>query len=1225
MPNLSTPIGDLRARYDVVVIGSGYGGAVVARVMAESAQARRKPDEKPLTVCVLERGLEIRPGQYPTSLLAALRAGQIDTSVGHFGRQTSLFDLRMNRDLTVLVGCGLGGTSLINASVILEPKDFSDPSWPEDLRALWPEELQKKDALKSEFDDVKKALGAVALPDDIDLDKVTRLIESATGKPKQKGNPRQKETSRKDHLPPIAVSFHTHINAFGVQQGRCTLCGNCITGCNHSAKNTLIMNYLPAAATAGASIFCGMQVAAIEPSDERPGDWLVHTRILDRGTRLFGSPEVPIRAGMVFLASGTLGSTEILLRSRDRYGLSLSPALGKHFSGNGDVIAFGYNVEERVNGMGYGSLLPHDAAVGPTIAGMLDERSGASGAMIQEGAVPGALGFLLRFAGPIIARVSRLGVTTRADFSIKSLWRELVSLLQGAHHGALARTQTFLGMSFDDGHGEIRLSKRNRVRIAWTDAGSQPVFTRIAKRLAALTVNMHGSYVVNPIWTRMFGRRLVIAHPLGGCALADNPAQGVVNSWGEVYRVSGDGERPPASTSHDVYKGLYVCDGAIVPTPLGTNPSLTIAALAQRIAVRAAKIIVPAKGDRDDAGDITPRRTDSGVVGLRYAERLKGSMRLRGHDTRVELFLHISADSVEQLLSHAAHEAKIVGVVHTPDLGNGHRRFTISEGTLNVAITDNRRVDTKLLVYRLKLTPTDTSGPQLLDERPLWLRGHKTINYDTCKRSLWKTATRLPFVLFDKRPDAQQGLEPYDGCEMVDLGCGATEREQFLRNETARKAGVVGVGLAGGRLLDVLRLAASMEVLHEPRLLRRVHLAFRFQWQFVDALVQARVWGLRRTDRLNPFERNVVSRPPMIDGEPHPDLRRPGRERYLLTRFLPPPTVTERRRPVVLVPGFSMSTYWFRAAMPQRNITQYLLDHGHEVWLLDYRSSDRLNASLEQFTLDELAESDFPDAIEQVSNKVEDKVHIIAHCVGSISVLMSLLSGNLAKRGVHSIILSQAVAFIDQPFVNRLKAKLHLAEILRLLGLRPILTPDFDLRSSVAVRLLDRLLYFYPSRERCKSGVCRRLLLIYGDANRHDQLDAVTHDLIYDMVDRGNLTTLAQLEKMAARRKIVNAAGKDVYLTCPNGKNVNVPITLLQGARNNLFRRSGAHKTRDWLHRHGGFDSPEERQEKFTLLEVPDFGHMDVFIGRNSERKVYPKILKALERMESLSEKPATS
>ena len=138
MPNLSTPIGELRPRYDVVIIGSGYGGAVVARRMAEAAQERRARGEAPFSVCLLERGLEIRPGQYPTSLVGAVRAGQADTRYGHIGRRTSLFDVRMNRDLTVLVGCGLGGTSLINASVILEPQDFSDQRWPPELRSISP-------------------------------------------------------------------------------------------------------------------------------------------------------------------------------------------------------------------------------------------------------------------------------------------------------------------------------------------------------------------------------------------------------------------------------------------------------------------------------------------------------------------------------------------------------------------------------------------------------------------------------------------------------------------------------------------------------------------------------------------------------------------------------------------------------------------------------------------------------------------------------------------------------------------------------------------------------------------------------------------------------------------------------------------------------------------------------------------------------------------------------
>ena len=179
MPNLSTPIGELQPRYDVVVIGSGYGGAVVARWMAEAAKNRRARGDASFSVCILERGLEIRPGQYPTSLVGAVRAAQADTRHGHIGRRTSLFDVRMNRDLTVLVGCGLGGTSLINASVILEPKDFSDPRW----RDVWPADLQTLGALEAEFKSVTTALSAKPVPHDVALDKVTRLIESANADP----------------------------------------------------------------------------------------------------------------------------------------------------------------------------------------------------------------------------------------------------------------------------------------------------------------------------------------------------------------------------------------------------------------------------------------------------------------------------------------------------------------------------------------------------------------------------------------------------------------------------------------------------------------------------------------------------------------------------------------------------------------------------------------------------------------------------------------------------------------------------------------------------------------------------------------------------------------------------------------------------------------------------------------------------------------------------------
>ena len=135
---------------------------------------------------------------------------------------------------------------------------------------------------------------------------------------------------------------------------------------------------------------------------------------------------------------------------------------------------------------GFERIVPDDAAVGPTIAGMLDERGLASDATIQEGAVAGLLSPLLRVAAPVIARVTRVPGDTSFDLRFRHLGRELHSLVRGARHGALGRTQTFLCMSKDDGDGTLELV-RDRIRVRWPQAGGQVPFRRIAARLAAIT------------------------------------------------------------------------------------------------------------------------------------------------------------------------------------------------------------------------------------------------------------------------------------------------------------------------------------------------------------------------------------------------------------------------------------------------------------------------------------------------------------------------------------------------------------------------------------------------------------------------------------------------------------------------------------------------------------------------------------------------------------------
>ena len=712
---LSTPIGELRSEYGVVVIGSGYGGAIAACRMAQHAKAQGNGNGLPAySVCVLERGIEREAGDFPSSLASSLGQIQADTKIGRFGRRMGLFDFRMNRDVSVLVGCGLGGTSLINAGVMLEPTKavMNDKRWPNMLRGTG--------IIEQHFDTVRRALGVSVSPTDVEFEKV-KWLSTASERLKVRMTPA-----------PIAVSFTTKVNDFDVQQRQCVLCGSCVTGCNHSAKNTVTMNYLPGAAAAGAAIFCGVDTRAVEQGPD--GWWLVHVRLNGRALRPFDRPEMIIRARMVFLGAGTLGSTEILLRSRERHGLRVSSELGKRFTGNGDVIAFSYNAPDRVNGFGHGAFLPGNASVGPTIASMIDERSiddSSKGMMIQEGAIPGSLALPLRFGAPIMARATHLLADASVDFRLRHIWRELDTVIRGVRHGALARTQTFLAMGHDDGQGQMRL-KHDRVRIGWDQVGYQKIYKDIARRLQKITTIMKGRYVINPFWSRVFGRRLMTVHPLGGCCLADDAAHGVVNANGEVF----DGDA--GNTSHP---GLYVCDGSIVPMSLGTNPALTISALAEQIAATAtaSPLLQPPPAPPKAA----PGTIMRAMPGIQYAERMSGRMTFANHSTRLRVVLHLSSENIAALIKSPKHEERVVGVAFTPDLDE--RRWTVTDGTLNVLIDDPRFVDTKLLVYRLTLTAANGDK--------LWLRGHKVVSPDTLRRGLWRALTRVPFVVYDQEPD----------------------------------------------------------------------------------------------------------------------------------------------------------------------------------------------------------------------------------------------------------------------------------------------------------------------------------------------------------------------------------------------------------------------------------------------------------------------------------------
>jgi cholesterol oxidase len=549
---LSSPLSALKPHYDVAVVGSGYGAGVAAARLASAGRS----------VCVLERGREIAVGEFPARLADMQRETQVSSSAGRIGDPAGLFDVRLGKDVHVAMGCGLGGTSLINANVCLEadPRVFEDPCWPAPVL---------RDGLLAEgLTRARAMLRPTPSPGLRKLLKLEQLGASA------------KALGGELSLPPLHIAFEHGINAAGVEQHACVLCGDCCAGCNVGAKTTTALTYLPAAARDGAQIFTRVEVRSL--TKQKDGKWRIN---IATRPETGWETRMALTANVVVLGAGTLGSTEILLRSQTE-GLALSEHLGARFTTNGDALANAYNNDRPVNSVGVGyPAKAHTEPVGPAVAGLVDLRGTQrleDGLALVEASIPSAAAALLPvlFAagGPLIGRDTDFSAVDELD----EVGRAVASLLAGAYQGAVRNTQTFLAVGHDAGQGRMRLEADSLV-IDWPGAAQDPVFQRIEDTFMRATAATGGTYMKNPLSLRMMGGNLLTVHPLGGCAMGNDRTTGVVSHKGQVF----DGG--PTAAPGAVHQGLYVCDGAVLPRSLGVHPLLTITALAERAMIHLAR------------------------------------------------------------------------------------------------------------------------------------------------------------------------------------------------------------------------------------------------------------------------------------------------------------------------------------------------------------------------------------------------------------------------------------------------------------------------------------------------------------------------------------------------------------------------------------------------------------------------------------------------------------
>lgn len=575
---------------DVLIVGSGYGGSFAAKTLA-------RPGRR---VWLVERGREYALGSFPDSIGSLPGHVRIQKGADSHGtgKADGLLDFRPYTDVAVLVGNGLGGGSLINAGVAVlpEPTLFQGPHWPAHYR----HHTEHRDALWQAMQDVQSVLQARPFSHAAELRKHQALAELG------------RSMGEVAEVVPITVASEDQISTAGVAQSACTRCGNCFTGCNVGAKNTLLTHVLPDAVRAGAELITGLTVLDLRPcegSDAQADDggppyrWRVRMAMTADLSSTGERQVIEVRSRSVVLSAGALGSTEILQRSS---ALKLSPWLGRRFSTNGDVLALGWGMGARVNGMARADEAeqPPNERVGPTITGRLAPSLPVEGqqrrVLVEDGAVPSALTQAVVALGATLSlphRYSRSGLQGyHANRQAAGVPSDPLSTPSDMDRHALL----LLVMGPDDADGRIRFTpgqpdasgaaaRRAALDITWSGPHSgprSPYYQAVhdwLKKAGERGGFQDGDYLPSPLWKPLPDDFEGVAdgvdkpqgltvHPLGGCPMGDGPETGVVNWQGTVFRADGGQGNP-------LYDGLHVMDGGMLPTAVGVNPFVTIAGL----------------------------------------------------------------------------------------------------------------------------------------------------------------------------------------------------------------------------------------------------------------------------------------------------------------------------------------------------------------------------------------------------------------------------------------------------------------------------------------------------------------------------------------------------------------------------------------------------------------------------------------------------------------------